>query len=75
MGAKRVFVGGAGRSFLSMKMFAMRLMQLGKQTYLVGEVMHPSTGKGGYFSSGECSATTEITQMLMRKAKSAEARC
>ena len=74
MGAKRVFVGGAGRSFLSMKMFAMRLMQLGKQTYLVGEVCTPALGKGDIFLVASCSATTEITQMLMRKAKSAEAR-
>jgi len=36
--AKRIFVGGAGRSLLSMKSFAMRLMQTGHETYLVGEV-------------------------------------
>ena len=36
--AKRIFVGGAGRSLLSMKGFAMRLMQTAHETYLVGEV-------------------------------------
>jgi len=40
--AKRIFVGGAGRSLLSMKGFAMRLMQTGHETYLVGEVCTPS---------------------------------
>lgn len=44
--AKRIFVGGAGRSLLSMKSFAMRLMQTGHETYLVGEVCTPSIQTG-----------------------------
>ncbi len=44
--AKRIFIGGAGRSLLSMKSFAMRLMQTGHETYLVGEVCTPSIQPG-----------------------------
>ena len=39
--AKRIFIGGAGRSLLSMKGFAMRLMQTAHETFLVGGGMHP----------------------------------
>jgi len=39
--AKRVFVAGAGRSGLMMRSFAMRLMQVGIDTYVVGETTTP----------------------------------
>ena len=44
-GARRVFVMGAGRSGLVAKAFAMRLMHLGLQSYVVGETITPSFGK------------------------------
>ena len=40
-GAKRVFVAGAGRSGMMMRSFAMRLMQVGIDTYVVGETTTP----------------------------------
>ena len=40
--AQTVFVAGAGRSGLAMKSFAMRLMHLGFDTYVVGETITPS---------------------------------
>ena len=40
--ARTVFVAGAGRSGLAMKSFAMRLMHLGFDTYVVGETVTPS---------------------------------
>ena len=43
--ARRVFVMGAGRSGLVAKAFAMRLMHLGMQSYVVGETITPSFGK------------------------------
>jgi 6-phospho-3-hexuloisomerase len=43
-GARRVFVMGAGRSGLVAKAFAMRLMHLGLQSYVVGETITPSFG-------------------------------
>lgn len=44
-GARRVFVMGAGRSGLVAKAFAMRLMHLGFQSYVVGETITPSFGR------------------------------
>lgn len=35
--SERVFLAGAGRSGLALKSFAMRLTQLGKQAFVVGE--------------------------------------
>lgn len=43
---KRIFVYGTGRSGLMLKAFAMRLMQLGYQSYVVGETTTPSVAKG-----------------------------
>lgn len=43
---ERIFVYGTGRSGLMLKAFAMRLMQMGYQAYVVGETTTPSVGKG-----------------------------
>lgn len=74
IGAKRIFIGGAGRSFLPMKMLAMRLMQLGLETYLAGEVCTPGVKVGDLFIAASCSGTTEITCMQANKARAAGAR-
>ena len=66
--AERVFVGGAGRSYLSMKMFAMRLMQTNHATYLVGEVCTPSVGPGDLLILASGSGSTPGTIELARKA-------
>ncbi|MBL1228458.1 6-phospho-3-hexuloisomerase [Enterococcus sp. BWB1-3] len=39
---KRIFVTGAGRSLLMLKGFAMRLMHIGYEVYIVGEVTTPA---------------------------------
>jgi 6-phospho-3-hexuloisomerase len=44
--ARRVFVGGMGRSGLMMRAFAMRLMQLGVTVHVVGETTTPSIQRG-----------------------------
>jgi len=44
--AKRIFIVGAGRSGLVGKAFAMRLMHLGMEVYVVGETITPSIKKG-----------------------------
>jgi 6-phospho-3-hexuloisomerase len=46
LGAKRVYVVGAGRSGLVAKAFAMRLMHLGLQAYVVGETITPALNRG-----------------------------
>lgn len=40
--AQRIFVSGAGRSLLMLKGLAMRLMHLGYEVYVVGEVTTPA---------------------------------
>ena len=42
IGAKNIFVTGAGRSGLAAKAFAMRLMHLGLSAYVVGETISPA---------------------------------
>lgn len=44
--ARRIFVMGAGRSGLVAKGFAMRLMHLGLQSYVVGETITPALQNG-----------------------------
>jgi len=46
MNAKRIFIGGAGRSGLVAKAFGMRLMHLGFTVYVIGEVITPAISKG-----------------------------
>ncbi|MBT2502038.1 6-phospho-3-hexuloisomerase [Curtobacterium sp. ISL-83] len=45
-GTRRVFVHGAGRSGLALRMTAMRLMHLGLDVHVVGEVTTPAIGPG-----------------------------
>ena len=42
----RIFVYGTGRSGLMLKAFAMRLMQIGLSSFVVGETTTPSVQKG-----------------------------
>jgi 6-phospho-3-hexuloisomerase len=44
--ANRIFVMGAGRSGLVAKSFAMRLMHIGYQVYVVGEIITPAVTAG-----------------------------
>ena len=44
--AKRVYVAGAGRSGLIARAFAMRLMHLGMEAYVVGETITPAMHTG-----------------------------
>ncbi|MBR3563853.1 MAG: SIS domain-containing protein [Clostridia bacterium] len=69
-GAKRIFVGDAGRSLLSMKGFAMRLMQTEHETYLVGEVTTPAIHEGDLLIVGSGSGKTEVTLAVVKKARS-----
>ncbi len=56
--AKRVFVAGAGRSGLMMRAFAMRLMQLGIDTYVVGESTTPDVRRDDLLIIGSGSGRT-----------------
>lgn len=54
----RIFVYGAGRSGLMLKALAMRLMQMGKTVYVVGETITPSIQKGDLLIAASASGTT-----------------
>ena len=59
---KRIFVYGTGRSGLMLKAFAMRLMQIGLNSYVVGETTTPSVQEGDLLivasASGETGSMT-----------------
>lgn len=44
--ANRIFIAGTGRSGLAGRMFAMRLMHIGYQPYVVGETITPNIEQG-----------------------------
>jgi 6-phospho-3-hexuloisomerase len=56
--AERVFVHGAGRSGLALRMTAMRLMHLGLTVHVVGEVTTPAIGPGDVLLVASGSGTT-----------------
>lgn len=71
--AGRIFVAGAGRSGLMMRAFAMRLMHLGFDVYVVGETVTRSIAKGDILLIGTGSGETKTLIPMAEKAKSLEA--
>lgn len=69
MRAKRVFVTGRGRSSLLTGWFAMRLMQMGFDVHVPGEVTCPRITKGDLLVAISCSGTTTTTVDLARIAR------
>jgi 6-phospho-3-hexuloisomerase len=66
---KKVMVVGAGRSGLVGKAFAMRLMHLGFNVYVLGETITPNVGEGDLVLviSGSGSTTLPVTVAEMAK--------
>jgi 6-phospho-3-hexuloisomerase len=66
MRAGRIYVMGAGRSGLVAKAFAMRLMHLGRISYVVGETITPALQEGDLIvvlsGSGKTRTISEIVQ-------------
>jgi 6-phospho-3-hexuloisomerase len=64
--ARRVYVMGAGRSGLVAKAFAMRLMHLGLQAYVVGETITPALNTGDviviFSGSGRTKTVADIAE-------------
>lgn len=56
--ADRIFVTGAGRSGLVLKMAAMRLMHLGLTVHVVGEITTPAIRRGDLLLAASGSGTT-----------------
>jgi 6-phospho-3-hexuloisomerase len=68
--APRIFVHGAGRSGLALRMTAMRLMHLGRVVHVVGDVTTPAIAAGDLLLVASGSGTTEG---ILRVAHSATA--
>ncbi|WMW21661.1 6-phospho-3-hexuloisomerase [Methanolobus mangrovi] len=69
MGAKRVFVMGAGRSGLVGRAFAMRLMHLGLTSHVVGETTTPAVSKDDVVIAISGSGQTRSVANLGKVAK------
>ncbi len=67
--AKRVYVIGAGRSGLVAKAFAMRLMHLGLQAFVVGETITPALRPGDVMVIFSGSGKTKTVADLAETAK------
>lgn len=67
--AQRIYVMGAGRSGLVAKAFAMRLMHLGLQAYVVGETITPAVGRDDVIVVFSGSGKTQTVADLAETAK------
>lgn len=65
---KRIFVYGTGRSGLMLKAFAMRLMQLGLNSFVVGETTTPAVQKGDLLILASASGETESVNIMAKSA-------
>ena len=63
----RIFVYGTGRSGLMLKAFAMRLMQLGYNSFVVGETITPAIKQGDLLIVASASGSTESVVSMARK--------
>lgn len=66
---KRIFILGEGRSGLQGKGFAMRLMHLGYQVYVIGETITPSIQSGDLLIAISGSGTTGNIVQLVENAQ------
>lgn len=71
--APRIYLTGMGRGGLSVKAFAMRLMHLGFEAFVVGETNTPRLRSGDLLLIASCSGETGTSVHLARKARQAGA--
>lgn len=71
--AERIFVIGAGRSGLSLRSAAMRLMHLGLTVFVAGETTTPAIKKGDLLIAASGSGTTSSIVTAAKKAVDAGA--
>ena len=65
----KIFVAGAGRSGFMVKAFAMRLMHMGFEAYVVGETVTPNVEKGDLLLIGSGSGETGSLVSMANKVK------
>ncbi|GMN99511.1 6-phospho-3-hexuloisomerase [Parageobacillus thermoglucosidasius] len=68
--AKKIFVAGAGRSGFMSKSFAMRMMHMGLDAYVVGETITPNLEQDDILIIGSGSGETRSLVSMAEKAKS-----
>lgn len=68
-GANKIFVLGLGRVGFMMRAFAMRMMHMGKQAYVVGETIRPNCEAGDLLIVGTASGSTQQLNNIAEKAK------
>jgi 6-phospho-3-hexuloisomerase len=71
---RTIGVVGAGRSGLVAKAFAMRLMHLGFNVFVIGETITPAIGKGDVLLAVSGSGDTALTVSSAQVARDVEAR-
>ena len=69
-----IFIGGAGRSLLVSRFFAMRLVHSGYKVYMIGEVVTPAIKAGDLLLLVSGSGGTETLLPFVKKAKSVGAK-
>ncbi|MGE6629174.1 6-phospho-3-hexuloisomerase [Bacillus sp. NPDC077027] len=69
LSAEKVFVAGAGRSGFMGKSFAMRLMHIGVNAYVIGETVTPTFTDKDLLIVGTGSGKTESLLQMTKKAK------
>lgn len=74
LAAPRVYVNGLGRSGFLMRMFAMRMVQIGLQAYVVGDATTPAIEAGDLLLALSGSGRTETVVRMALKAKGFGAR-
>ena len=74
LSSDQVFIAGMGRSGLMARPFAMRLMQMGFPTYLVGDATTPAIGHGDLLMAISGSGETKITHHIASAAKATGAK-
>lgn len=67
--ARRIFMNGQGRSGLVVRMAAMRLMQLGREAYVLGDATTPAIQSGDLLIAVSGSGETEGVVRVARRAK------
>jgi 6-phospho-3-hexuloisomerase len=72
--AGRIFIGGAGRSLLVSRFFAMRLVHAGYNVNMIGEVVTPAIKAGDLLVLVSGSGGTETLLPFVKKAKSVGAK-
>jgi 6-phospho-3-hexuloisomerase len=72
--ARRVFVAGVGRSGLMAQAFAMRLVHVGLEAHVVGEVTTPAIHEGDLLVASSGSGQTRTTEAIIEAAAGRGAR-